>query len=665
VSGSGQTAPSFEIIAEAWSFWERAMSVEGPQIAQSDRRTNLDEKTFAWPVMGHDAAAAFVLGQLQGCAHALFKDFPVAIYTTDAEGSITSFNEAAVVLWGVRPELGKSEYCGSYRLYWPDGTPLPHDHCPMAMTLREGKSIRGMEVVSERPDGTRVALISYPTPVFDGLGELIGAVNVIVDITERKRTEESLGKRREELDALYRFTDRLFRAESPSDVYESALDAITRSLGCRRAAVLVFDDAGIMRFVAWRGLSDDYRRAVEGHSPWVRDARNPQPLCIENVETTDFPEHLKAVVRAEGIAACAFIPLIANGNLIGKFMTYYDTPHAFGDPEVDLAVTIARQLGFGVERMRADQSRRLESTIVLTSNDAIISRDLNGIITSWNNGAERIFGHAASEMIGSPITRLIPKDRRYEELHILGRVWRGERVDHYETVRRRKDGSLVDVSLTVSPLKDSSGKIVGASKIARDITERRRSEEQIANLAREAEHRAKNVLATVQATVHLSEADTPDRLKDVIAGRIQALANVHALFVQARWTGAELRSLIEQELAPYSRDNEARVRIEGPAMSLEPKKGQTIAMSLHELATNAAKYGALSIADGVVHVAWSQPAVGQFMLHWTETGGPLVDPPTRRGFGINVIVKMVRQLKGDVHFDWRTEGLSCKITIPV
>jgi PAS domain S-box-containing protein len=481
----------------------------------------------------------------------------------------------------------------------------------------------------------------------------------------RQGAEEVLAKRQEQLASLYHFTDRLFRAENPSDVYESALDAITQALGCRRAAVLLFDDAGIMRFAAWRDLSDDYRGAVEGHSPWSRDAKDPQPLCIQDAETAQFPAHIKAAVRAEGIAAFAFVPLIANGELIGKFMTYYDAPHAFGYSEVDLAVTVARQLGFGVERMRTDQRRRLESSIIAASNDAIVSMDLNGVVTSWNNGAERIFGYTASEMIGKPITPLIPMDRLYEELDILEHVRGGERVDHYETVRRRKDGGLVDVSLTVSPLKDSTGNIVGASKIARDITERKQSEEQIANLAREAEHRAKNILATVQATVHLSEADTADSLKDAIAGRVQALANVHALFVQARWTGAELRSLVEQELAPYAQDRQARIWIEGPVMVLEPNKAQTMAVALHELATNAAKYGALSIADGVVNVSWSQPTDGRLVLRWIEMGGTLVNAPTRRGFGTRVIDSMTHQLKGDVHFDWRPQGLCCEITLPV
>ena len=174
-----------------------------------------------------------------------------------------------------------------------------------------------------------------------------------------------------------------------------------------------------------------------------------------------------------------------------------------------------------------------------SSDDVIISKNLNGIIISWNKGAERVFGYTAEEAIGQPITIVIPEDRHDEERQILTRIRRGERIDHYETVRRRKHGSLIAVSLTVSPVRDAAGKIVGASKIARDITEQRRSQEQIATLAREAEHRSKNLLATVQAAVHLSQSETPEGLKRAIEGRIQALANVHSLFVKSRWIGDE------------------------------------------------------------------------------------------------------------------------------
>jgi HWE histidine kinase/PAS fold len=187
----------------------------------------------------------------------------------------------------------------------------------------------------------------------------------------------------------------------------------------------------------------------------------------------------------------------------------------------------------------------------------------------------------------------------------LHSMLRGERIEHFETVRRRKHGSLITVALTVSPVRDAEGKIVGASKIARDITAQRRSHEQIATLAREAEHRSKNLLATVQAIVHLSQSETPDGLKRAIEGRIQALANVHSLFVKSRWIGAELSTVTKQELTPYMQKNESRVSIEGPEVLLEPNSARAIAVTLHELATNAVKYGALSATEGQIEVKWS------------------------------------------------------------
>jgi two-component sensor histidine kinase len=245
-------------------------------------------------------------------------------------------------------------------------------------------------------------------------------------------------------------------------------------------------------------------------------------------------------------------------------------------------------------------------------------------------------------------------------------VRRGEGIAQYETVRQHKHGGRIDVSLTVSPVRDGNGKIVGASKIVRDITDRRRSEAQITMLAREAEHRAKNVLATVQATVHLSNADTPDELKRVIAGRIQALANVHRLFVETRWEGADLHNLIADELAAFSNNGESRATIEGCARLLEPAAAQAVAVIVHELATNAAKYGSLSVLNGSVHVQCSQSVNGQVVLRWTERNGPPVSHPTRSGFGSRIMESMVRgQLKGEISLDWRADGLVCEIAMPM
>jgi len=314
--------------------------------------------------------------------------------------------------------------------------------------------------------------------------------------------------------------------------------------------------------------------------------------------------------------------------------------------------------------LRASEQRlRWLASIVESSDDAIVSKNLDGVITSWNKGAERIFGYSAEEAIGQPITIVIPQDRRDEERTILTRIRRGERIDHFETVRQRKDGGLIAISLTVSPVRNAENKIVGASKVARDITAQKRSQEQIAMLAREAEHRSKNLLASVQATVKLSHAETAEALKHAIEGRIRALANVHSLFVESRWIGAELSSIAKQELAPYSEKGEERVHIDGPQVMLEPNTAQAIAVALHELATNSVKYGALSTDRGQIELEWAHAEDGLLSFRWREMNGPTVKMPQRLGFGSRVIELMIGQLRGNARFDWGPEGLVCEIAL--
>ncbi len=174
-----------------------------------------------------------------------------------------------------------------------------------------------------------------------------------------------------------------------------------------------------------------------------------------------------------------------------------------------------------------------------------------------------------------------------------------------------------------------------------------------------------NLLANVQAAVNLSRSDTSEGLKQAIEGRLRALANVHSLFVETRWIGAELSTIATQELAPYSAKDDSRVRIDGPSVLLEPNAAQAIAVALHELATNAAKYGSLSGHKGQVDLKWLNQPGGQLHVRWTEIGGPPVQPPTRRGFGSRVIERMTGQLNGKADFDWRPEGLVCEIILRV
>jgi PAS domain S-box-containing protein len=618
----------------------------------------------------------------------LVDSLPAAIYTTDADGKITYFNEAAATFWGHRPEIGHDAWCGSWKLFWPDGTPLPHDQCPMAIALKERRAVRGVEAIAERPDGTRVPFMPYPTPMFDSDGTLIGAVNMLVDISahkaseaalqadiaQRRLVEEALAERAHEQAALYRFTDSLQRAATLKDTYDAALDAILSALRCDRASILMFDQAGMMRFAAWRNLSDGYRWAVEGHSPWTPDSRDPEPVCIDDLETADIPESLKVTVRSEGIAALAFIPLVSKGRLIGKFMAYHSKPHKFTASDVDLAVTLARQLGFGIGRLNAERARyraeeetRRLAAIVESSDDAIVSKDLNSIITSWNYGAERLFGYKAAEVQGKHISVLFPADKVSEEADILARIRRGERIEQYETVRRRKDGTLFDVSLTVSPVKDESGRIVGAAKIARDITDRKRAEAQRELLVAELSHRVKNTLATVISIQQqsFSKAPSMEEARHSFSARIRALAQTHGRLAEGAWAGVALNTLLQDELAPYSGDDGNNIRIDGPAVTLTPKSALTLGMAIHELATNAAKYGALSVKNGLVAVTWAMEN-GVLNIQWTERGGPRVTPPSRSGFGRVLLERaLASDLQGEVTLDFAPQGLTCLIALPL
>jgi two-component sensor histidine kinase len=200
---------------------------------------------------------------------------------------------------------------------------------------------------------------------------------------------------------------------------------------------------------------------------------------------------------------------------------------------------------------------------------------------------------------------------------------------------------------------------------AADLIERTQREQQLRLLARETEHRAKNVLATVQATVHLTHADTVDDFKKTLAGRIQTLANVQRLFVETRWAGAGIRQLANEELAAYSQRGDAHVQISGPECLLDPVTAQAISVILHELATNAAKYGALSVPNGNVQVEWWCESGRPLVLRWTETDGPPVGSVTRRGVGTRIIEDMTRdQLRGEAKIDYRPEGLCCEIKLP-
>lgn len=427
------------------------------------------------------------------------------------------------------------------------------------------------------------------------------------------------------------------------------------------------------------------------------------------------------------------------------------------------------------------------TAIIQSSDDAIVSKDLAGRVISWNPAAERIFGYAEDEMVGRSIRVLIPDDRQDEEDVILGRISNGERVPSFETWRRRKDGSLIRVAVTVSPIHDAAGRVIGASKIARDVSERHATEqalhdtevrfriladnisqlawiagpdggltwynqrwydytgtdfaemagwgwqkvhhpdhvhrvterfsaaiasgsewedtfplrradgqyrwflsrakairnrngaidawfgtntditellekeEQIRVLMMEVNHRSKNMLAVVQALARRSAQHDPEFLQR-FEKRIGSLAANQDLLIRRGWQEIPVEELVEAQLAFLGRESRDQVSLAGADFELSPRCAEIIGMALHELATNALKYGALSVRDGSVTISWSETTAGRFAVEWTERNGPAVLPPERPGFGSTLVREIPsRSLKADVALEFADAGVRWRL----
>ena len=374
----------------------------------------------------------------------MMEALPVAIYTTDAEGRLTYFNPAAVKLSGRVPELGTDHWCVTWRIFLPDGTPLPHDQCPMAIALKGGEVPTGIECIAERPDGSRFWFTPCPAVLRDAEGRIIGGINLLIDITGRKNAEIQA---HEQFRAIVETTPECVKVVAPD---------------------------GTLLFMNSPGLT-------------MVGASSAEDVTGRNVYDLIAPED-RARFREFNERVCQGEKASLEFDIVGLQGTRCQMEtHAAPLRHVDGTIAQLAITRNVTDRKQAERAALLLSAIVDSSDDAIISKDLNGIITSWNKSAERIFGYTAAAAIGRPVTILIPLDRLDEEPKILARLRNGERVDHFETVRRRKDGTLFDISLTISPVKNAHGTIVGASKIARDISERKRAEAEL--LASEARFR--------------------------------------------------------------------------------------------------------------------------------------------------------------------------------
>jgi len=600
------------------------------------------------------------------------------------------------------------------------------------------------------------------------------------------------GMRADDLAALYRLTDGLYRANTYTEIFDAALDAITASLGSR-ASILLFDEAGVMRFAAWRGLSHAYRTGLEGHSPWTPRDVSPDPICVQDIEGTDEPEHVKRAIKAEGIRGLAFIPLLSRRRVIGKFMTYYPEPHDFLSAEVNLAVTIARQLGFSIERQRAEEELReseerfrllsetapvmlwmsdsdgsclhlnqllrafwgvenenlaefdWQSTMHPDDRDAISRAMLRGISARKSvtvegrylnaQGSYRLLSTNAQPrfsptgeflgMIGVNVditeqreaeTALRESEERLRVALAAGRMgtWRYDLRTGAQWWDARQY-ELFGIDPTVSPSRDlflsivhpeDAGKVgldpqafppqgsfldsefrilrpdgsvrwITAHSVTRhdtngpadmigvnfDITQQKESEEDLRLLLAELNHRVKNTLAVVQAIAHQTfrNGDASDAARRAFEGRLIALSTAHDLLTQSNWESASLRDIAADTFVSQGADGR-RLFLDGPDIHLAPKQALALALALHELCTNAVKYGALSNEAGRIDIRWARKSGRALNIEWTETGGPAVSVPERRGFGSRLIEQsLARDLDARVKLDFHPAGVRCTI----
>lgn len=512
---------------------------------------------------------------------------------------------------------------------WDDLEPL------LQRVLRKGETVfaKDRRFYIERRGYPEIVYfdISY-SPVRDEAGDVRGVICIVNETTERVLAQQALARSQERLSYAMNASGMLgtFDWHIPSDTFYSDE---------RFAAMFSVDPdkgeqgAPIAEYMA--GIHPDDRDRIQeavSHTTATGEKYAQEYRLLS-------PDGTVRWIEARG--ECLY-------DIEGQ-------PERFPGAVVDIT-----------DRKRAEEALQRLASIVASSADAILSIDLDARITSWNEGAELLYGFSAEEIVGKPVTLLLPPERADEEQAILARIRLGERVEPYETKRLCKDGTLIDVSLTVSPVHDASGDIVGASKIARDISARKEAERIQRVLMGELKHRVKNVLATVQAiatqTFRNEESKTA---RDAFTARLISLSKAHDLLTAESWSGAELSALIAEVLSPFDKAN---FEIGGPQLRLPSEVVLTFSLALHELATNAAKYGALTAPSGRVAIKWEivDGDTRRLALKWTERGGPFVKTPRGRGFGSRLIEGLLSaQLNGKVQITYDPSGLVCEIDAPI
>ena len=326
----------------------------------------------------------------------------------------------------------------------------------------------------------------------------------------------------------------------------------------------------------------------------------------------------------------------------------------------------ARTAELEASAARLIQSEQRRNLALAASNMGSWDWDLLKSDWMWDDGQHRIFGVEPQSFNVTPEhVRMLVHPEDWESFSSnMDRMFKEGGAYETEFRVRRPDGEIRWCLGTAAASVDAQGKVIRVSGVTADITDRKKAEERQGLLAREVDHRAKNALALVQAIVRMTRANSIDAYIAAVEGRIKALSRVHTVLSQSRWEGADLAGLVAEELAPYRTSDQDQVQASGPRIVLQPAAAQTLALVLHELVTNAAKYGALSSLSGKVKLIWALQG-GNIEFTWTEIDGPPAAKPAVLGFGTRIVLASIeRQLGGRVEFDWQPRGLTCTFSVP-
>ena len=442
----------------------------------------------------------------------LLEWLPVGIYTCDVDGYLVQYNRRAAELWGRSPTVGDRQYrlCGAPKAFAADGKPLSPAEAPMTELLKTGRPIRDRELIVERPDGTRITILANLDPLFDGVGELVGGVNCFQDISERKAAEE--------------------RLRACEEWYLGLLEALP-------AAIYTTDAGGRITFFNQAAVDLSGRRPTLGSDEW----------CV-----------------------------------------------------------------------------------------------------SWRLLSPN----------GKPL--------RHEDCPMAMALKTGKPIRGAEKIAERPDGTRVPILPFPTPLRDGAGALTGAVNMLVDITERKQAEGQKTQLLRELAHRVNNTFAVILAITQqsLRTSPSPAAFAETFTARLQALAHAHNLLLAQDWGGADLAELAKGQVGPFRPDTGERLKIEGPKVMLAPAEVIALGAVLHELATNACKYGALSVPGGTVELSWDlvrKRNVDHVRLIWAERDGPPVKRPCNKGLGSRIIQRGLPNAR--INWRFAPQGVMCRIDL--